>query len=74
MHFRLDADLEDVVFVRGEGEFAACRVVLVVEKVVLRVEHLDLGLVASDLGDLVLALDEHVFVNLLLEAFARVCR
>ena len=73
-HLGLEADLEDVVLVGGEGELAAHRFVLVVEYVVLGVDHFHLGVVAGDFGELEVALDQNVLVYLLLEAFARVGR
>ncbi len=71
---RLKADLEHVVLVGGEGELALAGALLVVQNVVLRVDHLELGGVAGDLGQLVLALHQDVLVDLFFEALARVGR
>lgn len=50
---RVKADLKDVVLVGSEGELALDGLLLVVQDVVLRVDDLELGVVAWHLRDLV---------------------
>ena len=63
-HFGLEANLEHVVLVGGEGELSFLGVLFVVQDVAARVVHLEVSVVAENVWDVIVALHQDVFVDL----------